>query len=326
MTPDKTQARNGQRRAPPARGRDKTRAAGKGRGKATGRARAAAPAPTLAGVLRRLRLVAGGLALLGVVGGVAWVWQSGVVGRQVEALGAGVERIMARGGLVVRSVTVEGRQRTEPTRLLAALETARGEPIMAFDPHAARIRVEALPWVSSARVERRLPDAIHVVLTEREPLALWQRAPDGDFALIDRDGVPVEVDTRPFAGLPVIVGPQAPAAVPDLMRLLSAEPALARRVRAAIRVAGRRWTVRLDDVETGIEVQLPETGAAAAWTRLADLDREARLLARDIEMVDLRVPDRLVVRPRPGALPTAEDPSAPTGLNGLIVSDQGQET
>ncbi len=322
MTPSRESPRKGARKAVPAKAGNR---AGTG---ARARTASGAAAPSLAHMARRARLVGVFLALAGVSGGLLLVWQSGVIGRQVTAAGAGVERMLARGGLVVRSVTVEGRTRTEPARLLAALQTARGEPIMAFDPHAARGRVEALPWVSSARVERRLPDAIHVVLSEREPLALWQRAPDGDFAVIDRSGEPIEVDTRPHAGLPVIVGPDAPAAVPALMRLLAAEPALARRVRAATRVAERRWTLHLDDVENGVQVHLPETGAAAAWTRLADLEREARLLARDVEVVDLRLPDRLVVRPRPGALGMPDDPAAssPDGPGALPVSDQGQET
>lgn len=318
-------------KTPPKAARNKSKARATATAARTrSRASAAPSAPsTLATLARRMRIAGGFLLLVGLTGSLLWVWQSGVVGRQVAAVGSGIDRLLSRGGLVVRSVTVEGRERTEPTRLLAALETGRGEPIMTFDPHAARDRVEALPWVKSARIERRLPDAIHVVLIEREPLALWQRAPDGDFAVIDRGGATVEVDTRPFAGLPVIVGPDAPAAVPALMHLLSGEPALARRVRAATRVAGRRWTLRLDDIETGVEIHLPETGAAAAWTRLADLNRQARLLDRDIKVVDMRLPDRLVVRPRPGAMPTQSDPSgsSPTDApDALPVSDRGQET
>ncbi|WP_299440827.1 cell division protein FtsQ/DivIB [uncultured Rhodospira sp.] len=284
---------------------------------------------TWAEIARGSRLVAGLLALIALTGGGLWVWDSGIIGRQIEATGAALERIAARGGLVVRSVTVEGRARTNPTRLLAALGTARGEPILRFDPHAARARVEALPWVATARVERRLPDSIHVVLSEREPLALWQRVPGADYAIIDRTGAVVEVDTRPFADLPVIVGADAPPAVPELMRLLALEPALADRVRAATWVDGRRWTLHLDDVATGIDVRLPEDDPAAALARLAELERDDRLLARDIDRVDLRLPDRLVVRPRAVPGTSGEDPAkpvAPTGARRVLVSTPGQDT
>jgi len=268
--------------------------------------------------------------LIVVTGGAAWVWQSGVIGRQIDAASAAVQRFAARGGLVVRSVTVEGRTETSKTRLLAALGTGRGEPILAFDPHAARVRVEALPWVRSARVERRLPDAVHVVLEEREALALWQRSSQ-DFAVIDTLGEPISVDTRPFSHLPVIVGDDAPAAVPALMAMLATEPDLLGRVRAATRVAGRRWTVHLDDITDGIDVRLPERQPLAAWRRLAELERDGRLLDRNISMVDLRLPDRLVVRPRgpgvPGiSNPSTYPPSIPPGVRRVPVSGPAQDT
>jgi len=281
-------------------------------------------------VWARLRLACLGLLLVGATAGAAWTWNAGVIGRQWAALGEAVDHLALRGGLVVRSVTVEGRDRTSPTRLLAALGIGRGEPILRFDPHAARARVEALPWVESARVERRLPDSIHVVLTERQPLALWQRGADGDFAVIDQAGVPLEVDTRPFATLPVIVGADAPGRVPRLLAMLAAEPALAERLRAATWVGGRRWTLRLDAIEGGIDIDLPEHDPAGAWARLARLERHGRLLARHIDRVDLRVPDRLVVRPHPslGFGPPADAPtrSGTPAPPALAVSTAGQET
>jgi cell division protein FtsQ len=315
-------ARNAKGRA--GRGRQDT-----GRGKKTRRAATRRRLPTWSAMVHGMRLTAGLLVLLAVTGAGVWVWQSGVVGRQIDAAGAALERVAVRGGLVVRSVTVEGRIRTEPARLLGALGTARGEPILSFDPHAARARVEALPWVAQARVERRLPDTIHVVLTERNPLALWQRSSEGDYALIDSTGTWLEVDTRPFADLPLIVGDDAPGVVPSLMDLLATEPGLAQRVRAATWVDRRRWTVRLDGIESGIDVRLPETNPGAAWRRLAALDRDTNLLARDIDRVDLRLPDRLVVRPRSPGLVGGDGetaPGAPASAPRVLVSTSGQET
>jgi cell division septal protein FtsQ len=54
---------------------------------------------------------------------------------------------------------------------------------------------------------------------------------------------------------------------------------------------------------------LPETQATAAWRRLARLEREHGLLERKVEMIDLRLPDRLVV----GApkVPAAQVPGKP---------------
>lgn len=74
--------------------------------------------------------------------------------------------------------------------------------------------------------------------------------------------------------------------------MIAAEPALAERVTAAIRVGGRRWNLRIDDA---VEVKLPEEDPAAAWSRLAELDRQHGFLRRGLASVDMRLPDRLVV-------------------------------
>jgi cell division protein FtsQ len=75
--------------------------------------------------------------------------------------------------------------------------------------------------------------------------------------------------------------------------MLSTEPTLYPHVAAAVRVGARRWNIRLD---SGIDVALPEDDPESAWHRLAALDRSEALLARNLVAVDLRLPDRLVLR------------------------------
>jgi cell division protein FtsQ len=58
-------------------------------------------------------------------------------------------------------------------------------------------------------------------------------------------------------------------------------------------VAQRRWNLRL---KNGIDVRLPETGVETALATLVDLDREKKLLSRDVTAIDLRLPDRVTVR------------------------------
>jgi cell division protein FtsQ len=64
-------------------------------------------------------------------------------------------------------------------------------------------------------------------------------------------------------------------------------------VHASILVADRRWNLQLVN---GIDVRLPEIDVDAALHRLVDLDRDKKLLTRDIVMIDLRLPDRVTVR------------------------------
>ncbi|HVC55220.1 MAG TPA: cell division protein FtsQ/DivIB [Stellaceae bacterium] len=211
----------------------------------------------------------------------------------------------ARLGLVVNNIEVEGRQTTAAATIMAALGARRGTPILAVSPSRAQQQLERLPWVRSATIERRLPGTLFVRLVERHPLAVWQH--DGRQELIDRHGEVIAVkDLGRFARLPTVVGADAAAHAAALIAMLASEPALAARVTAAIRVDDRRWNLRLDNA---IDVLLPEEDAAAAWTRLAVLERSDALLKRGIRTVDLRLPDRLVLRvdgPLPGTAAPAK--------------------
>jgi cell division protein FtsQ len=221
-----------------------------------------------------------------------------VVGEQAEDISpAGPSRsseILASQGMVLDQITVNGRILSAPGDLIDAVGAAQGSPLMAIDPAQVRARLLTLPWVKTARVERRLPAELHLDITEREPMALWQH--NGAYAVIDRQGNAVNVDPGPWSTLPMVVGKGAAEQAADLLNLLTTQPAIAARVKAAILVGERRWTLRLDDMERGLTLRLPAQDPAEALAKVADLDARDGLLSKDLAMIDMRLPGRLVVR------------------------------
>lgn len=209
----------------------------------------------------------------------------------------------ANAGLSVQEIFVEGRIETAGAEVLGVLDIKRGTPILAFDPQEARAELERLPWVRSATVERRLPDTVYVRLEERRPLALWQR--HGQLTLLGDDGREITgTDIQRFGQLPMVVGDDAPQHAASLLALLQTEPELQRRVVAAVRVGDRRWNLRIDaGADRTIEVQLPEMNPAAAWARLSEAVHASNLFDKNVTTVDLRLPDRLVVRVIPEPTP-----------------------
>jgi cell division protein FtsQ len=253
---------------------------------------------------RRFSLTAWALLVLAALAaGGWWSWQQRWPQKLTDEVEAAAVATSVDLGFTVEEVFVVGRRETSRATLLQTLEVSRGAPILAFDIQAARKRLLALPWVQTASIERLLPDTVVVQITERRPLALWQN--HGEFALIDEDGtVILRHDLEPFGGLPVVVGEDAPPHAADLMRTLATEPELMPMVRAAVRVGGRRWNVRLAG---GIDVRLPEEDPSGAWKKLAEYQRVHGLLRKDVKVLDLRLPDRLIVRrvSRPGNPDTA---------------------
>jgi cell division protein FtsQ len=211
----------------------------------------------------------------------------------VQDIVTGALDLTGKLGLVVTDIQVEGRQTTDAATILAALDARYGTPILGVNPARAKQQLEALPWVRSAAIERRLPRTIVVYLVERHPLAVWQH--DGKQELIDQDGTVIPVtDLSRFAKLPTIVGDdQARHGAAQLLGILASEPSIYPRVTAVVLVGDRRWNVQID---SSIEVMLPEDDMAGAWSKLAGMQRANQILQRNVETIDMRMPDRLVMR------------------------------
>jgi len=236
--------------------------------------------------------IAGGL-ILGLGTGV-WLGWSGTVYAITSDLADRALNITGGAGLQLREVA-DGREHTDRQALKEQLGIAVGDPILGFDTSAAQARLEELPWVEQASVGRFLPDTVKVRLVERKPLAIWQH--EGRYALIDREGGIIVGDVtasdarRHFDHLRVLVGEGAPDQAVDLFKMLSVEPELSARVKAASWVGDRRWTLTLDNQ---IDVLLPEKAPLDAWRFLADIVKEQALLDRAILTIDLRqAPERM---------------------------------
>jgi cell division protein FtsQ len=239
-------------------------------------------------------------------GGLAWGLNSGWLPRELAMAGDVALAATASAGLSLQTVEVHGRGETRQADIMGALGAARGAPLLGLDIDAMRERLAALPWIVSAEVERRYPDRLLVTVTEAEPMALWQR--NQKLFLVSRAGKVIETgDLGRYSKLLVIVGDNAPDRAEALFDLLAREPKLKQRVTAAVFVGKRRWNLRFDN---GIDVKLPEENPAEAWSRLADLQNQYGLLEKDVRIIDLRLPDQVVLRQ---AHPTPDDSNAPAG-------------
>ncbi len=240
------------------------------------------------------------LAVVGGVGGVgAVLWQAGVVQRFCDGFSHSLVRATALAGFLVDEVLVTGRNGAEKQDLLNAIKVQRGDPILGFSITHAQAELQRLPWIAAATVERRLPNLVHIQITERVPMALWQY--DRKLVLIDKAGnILADRGVDRFVKLPIIVGKGAPEHAPDLLLHLANEPILSPHLAAAVWVGSRRWDLRLDN---GINVRLPEYDYAGALRRLSGLVSQESLFDRDIVAIDLRLPDRLIVQTAESGVP-----------------------
>ncbi|MEW9614798.1 cell division protein FtsQ/DivIB [Shinella sp. S4-D37] len=201
-------------------------------------------------------------------------------------------------GFAIEDVRVSGNRETSEIDILERLGLDGTTSLVALDVKEARKQLTGLPWVEDASVRKVYPGTIEIALKEREAFGIWQHGTD--LSLIEKNGsVIAPLRDNKFSTLPLFVGRDAETAAAGFADEFDSWPEIKARVKAYIRVAGRRWDLRLDN---GIVVKLPEHDVPRAMDTLARLQAEQEILERDIAAVDLRLEDRTTVRLTEGAL------------------------
>ncbi len=236
--------------------------------------------------------VAGSAVILSLIAVVLWAGgYFSIIGRAADRATADAT---ASAGLEVKRVLLRGAHQTAHEEILKALGPVVGAPMIDVSLKDARQRVESLGWVRSAAVSRLMPDTIVVAIREREPAAVWQV--DGDLHLIDAGGALIRpVGAFEYSNLPLIVGSGAADAAAGVLQALRAHEELNKRTYALIRVGDRRWNLRL---RNNVEIKLPETDFEKAVADIALMHAAQSTLDQPLEYIDLRDPERLIIRRR----------------------------
>ncbi len=141
-----------------------------------------------------------------------------VVALVVAAIVAGAVALLHSPWASARVVTVRGVHPHTPTAAIVAAAGLIGHPpLVSVDPGASAARIEALPFVATATVQRRWPDGVVVTVTERVP-TVQMAGPKGTWAILDGSGRTLLVHPGATPGLVQLVvrtaaGPLVPTGV-----------------------------------------------------------------------------------------------------------------
>ena len=106
----------------------------------------------------------------------------------------------------VKKLAVSGLKRVEENQIVAKAGFEVGTNIFRLNLEEIRKRVEELPWVRYAMVERVLPDQIMVKVIEREPIGLARIR--GEIYQFDADGKILDPDPMAGSSFPILDGLQ----------------------------------------------------------------------------------------------------------------------
>nr|WP_233123473.1 cell division protein FtsQ/DivIB [Agrobacterium vaccinii] len=200
-------------------------------------------------------------------------------------------------GFAIEDVKVSGNIQTSEIDIFQLLGLDGATSLIALDVNAARKKLTELPWVEDVDVRKIYPKTIEVRLKERQAFGIWQHGTE--LSLIEKSGsVIAPLRDNKYAGLPLFVGRDAETGAASFVDELADWPEIRNRVRAYVRIAGRRWDLHLDN---GIVVKLPEENVPKALQLLSRMDMEEKVLSRDVAAVDLRLSDRTTVQLTEGA-------------------------
>ena len=208
----------------------------------------------------------------------------------------------------IRVISMDGSfQRVSPGQVEKAVAPFTQAGFMSADLDLIQHAVEALPWVDHARVQRRWPNSLHVVVIEETAAARW-----GESGLLNTRGRLFVRDAAHVpAELPRLKGPEGTESQ-VAQRYLSAQ---GRMLEAGMRVAALRldergaWEM---DLDSGVTVRLGRRDVDAR------LDRFIRTASQvishrlnDINYVDMRYANGFAIGWRNAALvPVGSPPAA----------------
>ncbi len=249
----------------------------------------------------RLRLTLFMLLFIAIIASCSIILKQKLIQSQIQKYYDYAIDFMGQHGFKLQDVIVSGRLRTTIDDINKILALHRQDNFLNIDVIQIKRRLEELPWVRDVTVKRSFfPNILQIKIQEKEVLALWQL--NQRFYPLDLDGYVIEAEYKPNQQILLVVGEDAPE---NLMHLLNAikkiDETYLPRLKVANYISKRRWNLTFDDINNGITIKLPSEDFASALTKLINLDKTSAILKRKLTIIDLRLPDKMIVKMRKGS-------------------------
>jgi len=213
----------------------------------------------------------------------------------------GFGKLMGMESLSVRIIQVEGCQDVQPDAIRRLAGVAKGDSLLRIDLKEVRRKVVTHPSVKEATVVRELPDTLRISVKERVPVAVVMGR---EFALVDAEGVVLDLHTAYPKGYPVVTGVLESGKPGRTM--IEAQPAL--EVLRNIPQSGLIGQERISELAVDgklVKVSLMGSGSVLILEQ-GNMDVQMKKLARLMEAgifdarsagYDLRFADRVIGMP-----------------------------
>lgn len=190
---------------------------------------------------------------------------------------------------------------------IGAMETPKGTNLLAIDPETIRTRLQTLPWIHSVRVKRIFPSTLTVTLSEKSAVGLSRQGER--LMVLDEYGMPIKTFEKgdPLL-LPVITplpGSHQAEQTVKLLNLLDKQAWIKDQISEAVGTPGDGWTLY---TRKGVKLLLSNR-AEQELSLLHRLQKRYKILDLRIRQVELRIANRIAIRPESVPEPPRPDKS-----------------
>ena len=203
-----------------------------------------------------------------------------------------ITSIMGRGPVSnVKHVSILSNSKNtdfEPIRL--AIGITRGTNIKSVDLHQINNRVSKVPGVKKSSV-RRLANGDIIIKTQQHKVAA--QLSDGVYYYpLSEDGTKIDTPSTERNENTVVFRGTVPE---DFTEIASMVSGISEHIDYMYMVESRRWNIY---TKKGTLIYLPEDEPAVAINKIKRLNNTHKILSRNLEVIDMRDPARILVKTR----------------------------
>lgn len=249
----------------------------------------------------RLRFTLFVLAFITIIASCSIILKQKIIQTQLQKINDYISDFVGNNGFDLQDIIVSGRVRTSLDEINQALSLHRHDNFFNIDVVELKQQLEDLPWIRDVTIKRSfLPNILQIKIKEKEILALWQL--NKQFYPLDLDGYVIEAEYKPDKPILLVIGEDAPEHILELLQTIkNINPDYIHRIKAANYISKRRWDIIFDDINQGITVKLPAENYKATLIKLINLDKTSSILKRKLTIIDLRLPNKMIVKMRKGS-------------------------
>lgn len=203
-----------------------------------------------------------------------------------------LNKILINNGFKIQNVEINGLNHLNEEYILEIIRSYNHINIFSINLKKIYKEIKGNTWVKKGSIEIIYPNTIKIWLTEKKPIAIWQKK-SGNYYLVTKIGeIILEKNLSNFKNnLPIIIGKNAHENVHSILKLLNSNKKLAKNIWSLSYINERRWDLHF---KQGLTIRLPSKNIEKAWIKILYLNRTFDILNHDFTEVDLRNPNQIL--------------------------------